>query len=573
MKYLLPICCLLFSLLGRKELKTMRSYSFLLNTMKLLILGYIFSTLLLVFFLDYSLYDGIQLFFHMPPYLLLFTPLGYYDDILSVYPSYFVGILIAIGIVWWQHKNSKSTNRFDAFGNARFGEHADMVYANLFSDNGIIIGEFDGETLRAPGFESVLVAAPTGSGKTTCIAIPNLLEWSGSVVANDLKGELYRSTAQHRTNALAQACYQWAPADERRKSHRFNPFAYVSKNQDFWVRDLQQIAEVVIPATQLGDAFWYQSSRELFITLALYLFLTEGIATLEEIHNLGKQDNLLGWLQSVIEDEDITHPLFRQNAQSLLQSDERVQKNIIKDFHSRMSIYADPIVQYATSGNDFDLRDLRRKKMSIYITIPDADKERLKPILTLFWTQLINAMTYKEPEQKDEPHPVLALMDEFGAMARIDKLKDGVSFLRSYRVRPVIILQHLGQLNATYGRDNARSFLNSKVKVAFSLNDIEDARYFSDCMGKKTIKVHSNSSSSSSAHNNTGQSTHEQYQPWPLMTPDELMRLDKNKCVILLEGHRPVLANKLCWIDDNRCVENYKNQHEQGSNGRIVRQI
>lgn len=31
-------------------------------------------------------------------------------------------------------------------------------------------------------FEGALVVAPTGSGKTTAIAIPNLLEWTGSGV-------------------------------------------------------------------------------------------------------------------------------------------------------------------------------------------------------------------------------------------------------------------------------------------------------------------------------------------------------------------------------------------------------
>jgi len=61
--------------------------------------------------------------------------------------------------------------------------------------------------------------------------------------------------------------------------------------------------------------------------------------------------------------------------------------------------------------------------MLFYITIPDADTERLNPLLTLFWTQLIKSMTRSEPTLIEELIPVLALMDEFGVMARINKLK------------------------------------------------------------------------------------------------------------------------------------------------------
>ena len=59
-------------------------------------------------------------------------------------------------------------------------------------------------------------------------------------------------------------------------------------------------------------------------------------------------------------------------------------------------------------------------------------------------------------------------MDEVGNMARMDKLKDGMSFLRGYRMRCIIMVQHLGQLNAIYGKEEARGFRNTKVKITFT---------------------------------------------------------------------------------------------------------
>lgn len=80
-----------------------------------------------------------------------------------------------------------------------------------------------------------------------------------------------------------------------------------------------------------------------------------------------------------------------------------MQKNILKDFHARVNLFADPLVRYATSGNDFDLTQIRKQKVSIYLHIPDSDKERLKPLLTLFWTQLINIISKESPTRKQSP--------------------------------------------------------------------------------------------------------------------------------------------------------------------------
>ena len=131
-------------------------------------------------------------------------------------------------------------------------------------------------------------------------------------------------------------------------------------------------------------------------------------------------------------------------------------------------------------------------------------------------------------------------------MARIDKLQAGLSFLRSYRVR-CILVQHLGQLVATYGKEHARSFLNSKVKMCFTLNDIEDARYFSSILGKKSVKIRSTSvtlSGSDNAHSH-GRSHHVRHHTKPLLTPDELMQMKRSKCLIVMEGQRPISGQKL----------------------------
>lgn len=462
--------------------------------------------------------------------------------ILCLFASY---SLLFVVLIWKCF--SVKTNAEKIFGQAHFANAFEIQKAGLYAEQGLILGKAYGKTLKLPGFEGALVVAPTGSGKTTAIAIPNLLEWTGSGVFNDLKGELYRLTSAYRKNNLHNECFLWAPADIHKITSCYNPFFYVSDHPDLRIRDLQLIAETLIPATKLGDGFWYQSSREIFLTLSMYLLETTGKATLCEIHDLSKQESFFAWLANeVMDHEEFSKPL-KQNAFALLGADEKTQKNILKDFHSRMGLFNDPLVGYATSKNDFDFRELRKKRISIYIQIPDGDKERLSPILTLFWAQLIHVISEQEP-QTDDFYGVLALMDEFGNMARINKLKDGLSFLRSYRMRCIIIVQYLAQIYSVYGRYDAKGFLNSKVKVAFALNDREDAKFFSESLGNRTIKVSSSSVSTNHGDHPGSRSENINFQPRLLMTPDEIMQLSDKKAIILMEARNPIKANKCYWF-------------------------
>ena len=158
-------------------------------------------------------------------------------------------------------------------------------------------------------------------------------------------------------------------------------------------------------------------------------------------------------------------------------------------------------------------------------------------------------MTAQEPGPT-EPYGVLALMDEFGSMGRINKLKEGMSFLRSYRMRCLVIVQYLAQITSTYGRYDAKGFLNSKLKIAFALNDLEDAEFFSKALGPKTVKVNSSSVNTGHGGNAGSRSQNTNYQSRALMLPSELMQLSAKKAVILMESKNPIQADKCYWFKE-----------------------
>lgn len=482
-----------------------------------------------------------------------------------------IGCLIPVVVFNFLNKMSVNKRMKEAFGDAHFASVLEINKAKLFGKEGIVIGQAHGKILRVPGFESVLLAAPTGSGKTTSIAVPNLIEHQGSAIVNDLKGELYRLTAQYRSEQDNNTCYLFNPMDDDIQDF-YNPFFYVREDTNKQVDDLLVIAKALIQENKLGDGFWYQASRELFILLSLYLIESKGNATLAEVHDLSKSPRLhkflLGNLDEVnskysenlkervgnfsVNGLPFTTEMLNQNAHSFAETPDETRLNVLKDFHSRLSFLMSLSIRNATSKNTFDFRKLRKEKMSIYVQIPQSDKELFSPLLTIFWAQVARHLTKNEPNMKDEPHAVLCLLDEFGMIGKIDTIRDSLSTLRSYRVRFLIIVQYLNQIVATYGRENSDSFFNNtKTKIYFSATNLQDAKMISETLGVKAVKIESRSVNAGS-FTQSGHVTHSQnYQSVPLMRPGEMMSLDDKQSIIVVAGHSPIKAKKIYWFKNS----------------------
>ena len=118
--------------------------------------------------------------------------------------------LLGVGILFYPIYCWLSQPATPSLANSRFATRKEIQAAHLFNNQGLWLGKAFHRVLRLPGYESLLAVAPTGSGKTTCLAIPSLLTWEGSMVANDMKGELYAICAKP-LKAKGFTCHQFSP--------------------------------------------------------------------------------------------------------------------------------------------------------------------------------------------------------------------------------------------------------------------------------------------------------------------------------------------------------------------------
>lgn len=443
------------------------------------------------------------------------------------------------------------------FGNAKLASMADVRKAGLLDGEGIILGEkyhFFGifrKFLMLPGTTHACLAAPTRSGKGVSVVVPNLLSWPDSVVVLDMKGENWDITAGYRSHH-GQQCYLVNFAPRSLKTWSWNPLHYISDDTNFRINDIQKIGHMLFPTLEAESPIWQASSRSLWVGIILYLMETEDLPlSIGEVYRqISMGDNHL--LNTIEQRKESEKPLSEECYLALLdylQTPERTRGGIRKSFISALELFQNPVINAATSRNDFDLRDLRRKRISIYLAVPPDDLVRLQPLINLFMQQVIDLNTRDLPDSDPTlKYKCLILGDEFKAFGRLPSLADGISFIAGYNLRLLTIVQSPAQIRSVYGADDAETFLdNQSAQVVYAPNNIKVAKEISDSIGTVTVKSVSRTkqlfwrSGESESASETGRA---------VLLPQEVRDIGKRASLLFIENCRPILCRKITWYTD-----------------------
>ena len=459
-----------------------------------------------------------------------------------------------------------SRQRRPLHGDARFANASEVARAGLIdgakaAGPSILVGRFPsrfgGKFLALPGQLSVMLSAPTRSGKGVGVVVPNLLNWPDSVVVLDIKGENYDITAGYRAER-GQAVYAFAPLDESARSHRWNPLTAVRTSLLHRIGDLLAIGQVFFPNDGSGtssEAFFNDQARNLFLGLGLVLLETPELPrTIGELlrQSSGRGQSLKGHLSALIEQrKSAGNPLSDEcidALQRLLSNSENTLTSIVSTLNAPLTIFADAVVDAATSADDFRLEDVRRRRMSIYVRIPPNRLANARPLLNLFFSQLVSLNTQHLPEQ-DTSLKVQCLLvnDEFTAMGRVGVISSAAAFLAGYNLRLLTVVQAMSQLDAVYGDKDARTFAtNHGLQILYAPREQRDADEYSVMLGQFTERATSRGRSRSfSQHGHSSVSRNESEQRRSLLLPQEFKELGSERLVVIFENCKPILGEKI----------------------------
>jgi type IV secretion system protein VirD4 len=123
---------------------------------------------------------------------------------------------------------------------------------------------------------------------------------------------------------------------------------------------------------------------------------------------------------------------------------QNTKSGVMSSFNAPLMIYRNQPITTATATSDFDLRDLRKKKMTIFIGITPDKLAIARPILNIFFSQLLSVNTKELPQKNPElKYTCLLLLDEFTSIGNMPILKKGVSYIAGFHLRILMIFQGL----------------------------------------------------------------------------------------------------------------------------------
>ncbi|MHB8474772.1 MAG: type IV secretory system conjugative DNA transfer family protein [Steroidobacteraceae bacterium] len=447
-------------------------------------------------------------------------------------------------------------------GDARFSTRAEMSRAGLFAKHGLFLGRVGRRYLILGGQQGVLLSAPPRAEKGTAIVIPNLLFWQGSVLCLDVKLENWTLTAGYRQRA-GQSCYLFHPLAEDGNTACWNPLTYISTDPNLRISDVQRIAAILYPDVPGTDPFWPSGARSYFLGVTMYVLETPTLPpTLGEVLRQGMASDTEGfghhWRRIIEGRQKGRHPLSSPCVRALSEIIDLAPvtaSSIRKTFTSRLDLFANPLLDRATSRNDFDLRDLRKRPMSIYLAINPGDLHLLQALLNLFIEQALNLQTRELPEH----NPALKLqvafiLDELAAAGRIPILAQGVAYLPGYNVRLMLVIQAFSQLREIYGQQNAETMMKSlAARIVYAPKDVGEATEISQELGFTTVKVNTHSRpllNVADPKHQRQRSVSVSEQKRPLLLPQEVKELGKDKEILFYEGVRPILGQKNRYYRD-----------------------
>ena len=522
-----------------------------------------------------------------------FTFLALINGYPKIYEALAISLFLSFSVVFLLPFIPKKEK---LYGNARFANSADIRKMGLFpkkgkdgkiDNNGIIIGMYNNQLLRFGGQQFVALGAPTRSGKGVGIVIPNLLDYPNSCVVQDIKLECFEYTSKYRKEILKQDIFLFNPYSF--KTHRYNPLFYIDMKGENADAELNDFANILYPLKNDGSVtdYFNGKAKDLFIGLCYMmndlLGTRKGIAFLQKyelecsfsLYGILKLSEGLNFEVEIADGEIKTISNFADTYNTLVEmkmvspkAKERIdaffeiksdneRSSAMGSFISPLAIFRADNMRLATSANDFDFRDLRRKKMTIYIGITPDKLASAKPILNIFWQQLIliNVQQGLPQSNKELKHPCLLLMDEFTASGYLATYSSAISFMAGYDLRSLIIYQADSQLTNNkpegYGQAEANTLLkNHACRIYYAMKD-DDAKRLSESLGTKTVKQRSRNLGQGGGGSESETSR-------ALMLPKEIEEMPFDTEIIKIEGKPPIKCKKALYYSNKYFMDKFK---------------
>lgn len=412
------------------------------------------------------------------------------------------------------------------------------------------------DTQRTLMNNNLFIIGGSGTGKSTGEVIPNALECNSSYIFTDPKGELLRFLGNYlKSQGYVIKVLNLVKMDE---SDCYNPFHYLRDDTDVVKLITNLIKNTTPKQASSSEPFW-EKAESLYLQ-ALFYYVWKELPPEERNFNsvltlLGEAEvnddspSLLDMrMEQLAIEKGEDHPAVLSYRKCVRGAGDTV-RSIIISANSRLAFFSNPNLQRILASDNMDIPSLgsgvdgdQKTKTALFCVIPDNDST-YNFMVGMLYTQIFDQLYhYADHVYGGElPIKVEFWMDEFCNVALPNDYLSLLSTIRSRGIFSNIIIQNICQLKALF-KDSWESIPgNCSATVYLGGNEATTQKYISEALGKETIDKKS-SGDSSGQH---GSSSHNyDVIGRELMTPAEVRKLNKRKCIILLDGEDPIMDYK-----------------------------
>lgn len=491
-------------------------------------------------------------------------------------------------------------------GTARYATRKDLKNYGMLQRHGVVCGELaeakipykiDVEkaslTLHckkpAPlichsGRTNTLMIAPTRSGKGVSTVIPTCLNYGvpykaydkkshkkvikgrGSMVIFDPKGENWAATAGYRSKFSKVIPFR--PLDPNDNTAHYNPIWEIpdSPSEAFgWADTIGEIFFGVVLHVRFCKSIPWKEKN---LATVLHIFSSATNDDEKKVsspnanpqnqneENGGPGAKMLEELIKSDHGNEKIHQLIVEAAKRSKIQTPKERASTYSTVFSKISLFQDPLLAQATAYSDFSVDDFINSKngISLYLIVPYNHIKRISPVFRMIITFMIKKFSAGKTNANEVKLkiPCLFLLDEFPVLGFFPDIALNAGILAGYGVTFFIVCQALNQIVDVYGENHP--FLDHcKTIILYAPGSIKDARTFSESIGNRSVLLDNISASGSkfqagfSSYSRSSQET-----STTLINPDELMKLEFSRAIIMNQGMPPYKGKKVVYYEDPR---------------------
>lgn len=438
------------------------------------------------------------------------------------------GIYKATAWLYGQNRLSKEIG-------ARFATSREIRKIVNSSNRGVLVDGKNKRLSEKSSFQAIGIFSPPGKGKTSSYIIPNILDKASqncSILVSDPSGEIYRQTSGHM-KSKNYTIHLINPTNINTSS-LFNPFEGLDHNN---MIEIGAICTSIVMSKYGSDKeqVWNEGAiglLELFAKCLAY--------SCPEKLNLPNLNYLVlkfGSDGKALDDwivENSYNPSMPEDTsiidewKSIVANDSKMLQSFITILKVALKYLNNRQIQSLFYNDDIDLKNFRKKKTIIYISLKENQLKYYQFLIDLFYTKFFSVMTDKEPSKNDLD--IYCFLDEFGN-SYVDGFSTTINTIRKYRVSLSLVFQNISQITAKYGQEEGKSIKSAISNyIIYSGADIQTTREQSDKIGKRILQ-----------QKRSFEDPIQQYTQIDLLPPEKIRTLESNELLFISGNNHPFI--------------------------------